>query len=51
MIHFLKLMLELSKYELAIARKYSDNRKYISDLSRDVLKWEGELIKFQIRNR
>ena len=46
---FYALMLAASRYELAIARKYSSNREYISSLAQDVTRWEGELLKYDAR--
>lgn len=40
-----------TRYELAIARKYSDNRGYIARLSRDLTEWEGLLLKHDAGRR
>ena len=38
-----QVMLLLSEYELAIARKYSTNKQYIDRLRNDELYWQKEV--------
>lgn len=45
---FYALMLAVTRFELAIARTYSDNRAYIHALSSDVAKWEKELLRWEM---
>lgn len=45
---FYRIMAAWTKYDLAIARTYSENSAYVRNLSDELEKWEGLLAKEEI---
>lgn len=46
---FLRFMVWATELELAVARK-GGNRKLVADLSADLMKWQGELLRWEVRH-